>query len=110
MARRVLYREAADHSHHTLGPARRDQGEISRLAGVWLAGDRGAVRQRGLLDTRQMPISIYRRLGLCFIVTRAVTPPRVRTAATSNKASCACTELGLAHQPASEMERGLPLK
>jgi len=41
MARRVLYREAADHSHHTLGPARRDQGDISRLAGVWLAGGQG---------------------------------------------------------------------
>ena len=43
MARRVLYREAADHSHHTLGPARRDQGDISPLAGVWLAGGTGGL-------------------------------------------------------------------
>ena len=63
MARRVLYRrEAADHSHHTLGPARRDQEDISRLVGIWLAGIGGTVRQRGLLDTRQMPLSIYRKI------------------------------------------------
>ena len=48
--------------HYAWAGKARSGGGISRLAGIWLAGIGGTVRQRGLLDTRQMPLSIYRKI------------------------------------------------